>query len=258
MLRSAASKAMALGRFASAVFGLALILALVFGVATMALGANGEPFLLGKGNAASLLTRLTGDVDGPAMQVTNKNAGDNDTALSLSVQRGEAPIEVNSAAKVADLNADRVDGKDATDLLPGGTVPTGATIRGNYEIDGHASAAGELVGGDSISFGYKLPSKPTGVFVAAGTDSTEQCPGTYPSPQARPGYLCVYEGAYINKQTGSPIVYPVTTVGAGIYLASGSAGSSYSSGTWAVTVPSAAQAAKLPSSRHRGAADTRP
>jgi hypothetical protein len=35
MLRSAASKAMWLGRTAAAVFGLALVLALVFGVATM-------------------------------------------------------------------------------------------------------------------------------------------------------------------------------------------------------------------------------
>jgi hypothetical protein len=158
---------------------------------------------------------------------------------------------------VADLNADRVEGRNSTDLVPGGSVPAGATMRGNYEIDGYASAAGVLVGGDSISFGYKLPSEPTGVFVPAGAGSTGQCPGTYTSPQARPGYLCVYEGAYINKQTGSPIVYPVTTVGAGIYLNSGNAGSSYSSGTWAVTVPSAAQAAKLPSKKDSGAAGTR-
>jgi hypothetical protein len=43
MLRTAASKVAWAGRTASMVFGLALVLALLFGVASMALGANGQP-----------------------------------------------------------------------------------------------------------------------------------------------------------------------------------------------------------------------
>ncbi len=42
-------------------------------------------------NAATAVTRLTGNVNGPAMQVVNNNAGANDTALDLGVQPGEAP-----------------------------------------------------------------------------------------------------------------------------------------------------------------------
>lgn len=85
--------------------GLAIMLALVFGVATTALGANGNPFLLGKGNLATALTKLTGNVNGSAMQVVNSNAGADDTALSLNVQTGEAPMRVNSDTRVANLNA---------------------------------------------------------------------------------------------------------------------------------------------------------
>jgi hypothetical protein len=48
MLRTTASKVAWVGRTASMVFGLALVLALVLGVATMALAAvPGDPFKLG-------------------------------------------------------------------------------------------------------------------------------------------------------------------------------------------------------------------
>jgi hypothetical protein len=113
MLRKVASKVAWVGRTASMVFGLALVLALLFGVASMAFADNGEPFLLGRlTNTATALTKLTGNVDGSAMQVVNNNADANDSALSLNVQSGEAPMRVNSSAKVASLNADQLDGKD--------------------------------------------------------------------------------------------------------------------------------------------------
>ena len=96
------------------VFGLALVLALVFGVASMALGANGQAWILGQNNAATAVTKLAGaaGVDGPMLQLINNNTAANDTALDLRVQAGEAPMRVNSDTKVANLNADRLDGKD--------------------------------------------------------------------------------------------------------------------------------------------------
>ena len=96
------------------VFGIALVLALVFGVASMALGANGQAWILGQNNAATAVTKLAGaaGVDGSMLQLINNNADANDTALDLRVQAGEAPMSVNSDTKVADLNADRLDGKD--------------------------------------------------------------------------------------------------------------------------------------------------
>src|SRR5215210_6816433 len=104
MLRKVASKVAWVGRTASMVFGLALVLALIFGVASMALGANGQPFILGSlNNTANALTRLTGNVNGSAMQIVNNNAGADVSALSLAVQDGEAPMRVSSDARVPNL-----------------------------------------------------------------------------------------------------------------------------------------------------------
>ena len=50
MLRSAASKVMWVGRVTVFLVGLAMILALIFGVASTALGANGDFFKVGKTN----------------------------------------------------------------------------------------------------------------------------------------------------------------------------------------------------------------
>jgi len=114
MLRNAASKVMWVGRATVFLVGLAVILALVLGVASAAFGANGGNFILGKTNVATLITRLAGSngVDGAMFEVQNNNSGTNDTALSLKVQAGEAPMKVNSAAKVTDLTSDKVDGVD--------------------------------------------------------------------------------------------------------------------------------------------------
>src|ERR687893_2635993 len=93
MVRSALGKVAWVGRTASMVFGLALVLALVLGVASMAFGANGDFFKVGKANLASAVSTLTKSGAGPA--------------LSLKVGSG-APLAVNSTTKIAKLNADRL------------------------------------------------------------------------------------------------------------------------------------------------------
>ncbi len=130
MLRSALSKVAWVGRTASMVFGLALVMALVLGVATSAMGANGQNFILGKlNNAATAVTGLVGNVDGgAALRVTNPNSGANDTALDLRVQAGEAPMRVNSAGKVANLNADTLDGKDSSAFVVTGNGQQGNSV----------------------------------------------------------------------------------------------------------------------------------
>jgi hypothetical protein len=126
MLRSVVGKAMWLGRTASAVFGLALVLALVFGVAAVALGATGGNFLLGKVNTAGATSKLTSSVAGATLQLLNNGTG---TALNLVVPSGKAPMTVNSSKKVANLNADELDGKDSTRL-----------VEARADIDGSSSA----------------------------------------------------------------------------------------------------------------------
>ena len=102
MIRSAAGKVMWVGRATVFLVGLAVILALVFGAATTAMGADGKPFLLGKRNVATLASKLINRGEGPA--------------LSLKVGEGQPPLAVNSSAKVANLNSDQIDGLDSTDL----------------------------------------------------------------------------------------------------------------------------------------------
>jgi hypothetical protein len=107
MLRSAASKVAWVGRATVFAVGLAVILALVVGVVTAAFGANGDFFKLGSSkNFASSVSVLDKSGAGPA--------------LRLRVGHG-APLAVNSSNKVADLNADRVDGLDSSALMPART-----------------------------------------------------------------------------------------------------------------------------------------
>src|SRR5215217_8071299 len=115
MVRSVAKKVAWVGRTASMVFGLALVIGLVVGVTSVAFGANGGNFILGSlNNTATAITKLTGTVGGgPALQVSNPSTVTGSTALDLQVATGKAPMKVNSSTKVTNLNADKVDGKDA-------------------------------------------------------------------------------------------------------------------------------------------------
>jgi hypothetical protein len=211
------------------VFGLALVLALVFGVNSMAFGANGNPFLLGKKNVASAVSKLVKQGPGPA--------------LSLVVGAGQPPLAVNSPAKVAHLNADKVDGTDSTALLPGGHLPSGRTIRGNYTIYTNTRPSSNGLADESISFGYELTSAPTLHIVKAGTTAPSECPGTVDSPEAAPGYLCVYESDSGNLATNRtyPASLNVNRTGANLFAysafnSSTSADMSFwTYGTWAVT-----------------------
>ena len=65
MFRSMASKVAWVGRTASMVFGLALVLALMVGVASTAFGANGDFFKVGRSNLASAVSTLTKSGAGP-------------------------------------------------------------------------------------------------------------------------------------------------------------------------------------------------
>jgi hypothetical protein len=113
MLRSTASKVMWVGRATAFLVGLAVILALLFGVASMALGANGNPLILGKAkNTASKVTGLVKSGAGPA--------------LNLKVDSGP-PMAVNSTTTVAKLNADKLDGKDSSALL-------GSNVKSRFAI----------------------------------------------------------------------------------------------------------------------------
>ena len=125
--------------------GLAVILAVILGVASMAFARDGQSFILGDRNVAQSVSTLVKQGAGPA--------------LDLRVSSG-APLRVNSANKVANLNADQLDGKDqrafadvneldaATVISRWSTLPT----QGTYTSEGGTlviSAAGSGFRSDS-------------------------------------------------------------------------------------------------------------
>jgi hypothetical protein len=103
MMRTAASKVMWIGKATIFLVGLSVILALIFGVASTAFSANGNPFLLGKKNVATTVSTLLRKGAGPA--------------LKLEVASGQPPLVANAAAgKATNLNADKLDGQDVTQI----------------------------------------------------------------------------------------------------------------------------------------------
>lgn len=88
--------------------------ALFISLGTVGYAANGGSFLLGLINSATQRTFLGANFNGTAMQVSNTSTGAAATALTLSVAVGHPPLKVNSTTKVANLNADRLDGVDSS------------------------------------------------------------------------------------------------------------------------------------------------
>src|SRR5262245_60151940 len=86
--------------------------------------ASQTGFILGStGNAPDALTAVTaqnkdgaGGLGGTMVQLANKSTGSAATALGLTVGAGRPPMTVNSETKVANLNADRIDGFDSSVL----------------------------------------------------------------------------------------------------------------------------------------------
>ncbi len=118
------------GRATVFLVGLAVILAVVLGVAATALAGTGvgDPFHLGKLNSVNAVSRLVGSVDGPMLMVNNNSTRAGAHALNLQVDQGNSPMKVNAAAgKATNLNADKIDGKDSTQFAP-------ATVESWHEI----------------------------------------------------------------------------------------------------------------------------
>jgi hypothetical protein len=92
-------------------------LVLVAASAVAGTGVGGV-FNLGKTNTVNAKSTLTGErAHGKMLEITNAGAGAGATALGLNVAAGRPPLTVNSDAKVVNLNADKVDGKEAGDLV---------------------------------------------------------------------------------------------------------------------------------------------
>jgi hypothetical protein len=76
--------------------------------------ATGGNFILGKLNSASDRTELSAPVSGKTLRLNNTSTQAGATALGLSVASGHPPFTVNSTTRVLKLNADKLDGHDAS------------------------------------------------------------------------------------------------------------------------------------------------
>jgi hypothetical protein len=127
MVKTVATRVMWLGRATVFLVGLAVILALVFGMTSAAFGANGDFLKLGSlKNVATNTTALVGKVAaGSALSVKNPSGG---SALDLQVgdpaadpaTKNTAPMKVNSQARVTNLNSDELDGNSSSAFLGAG------------------------------------------------------------------------------------------------------------------------------------------
>src|SRR6476659_978851 len=90
------------------------VIALFVALGGTTYAATGGNFILGKANTASAQTGLASTNAGRVLSITQKSTGTGATALGLVVPAGKPPMTVNSGTKVANLNADRLDGIDST------------------------------------------------------------------------------------------------------------------------------------------------
>lgn len=111
----------------------AVVGAILLGGAAYA--ANGGSFLLGRANAETATATLT------------NSAG---TPLSLVAKSGYAPLKVNTAVKVASLNADWLDGLDSTAFLRTTGTAANAAKLGNVPAASYLQAGQVLVGRMSV------------------------------------------------------------------------------------------------------------
>jgi hypothetical protein len=118
-------------------------------------------FLLNTSNTSTAQTTLNGSaVAGRALQITNTNTAAGATALGLNVASGHPPFAVNSATKVTNLNADKLDGLDSTQLQRRvtGTCPGAAmsavTVTGSATCTDFPRVQALTTGDDVGSFPY--------------------------------------------------------------------------------------------------------
>ncbi len=124
MLNRMASKAVRFARGTALALGATVMLALILGVATTAMAGSGvgATFNLGKVNSVNAVSKLAGVISGSMLVVDNNGSG---SALDLQVgplttapaDKSVAPMKVDSQARVENLNADEIDGKDSSQFM---------------------------------------------------------------------------------------------------------------------------------------------
>jgi hypothetical protein len=155
MIRSAASKVMRVGRATVFLVGLAVILALVIGVASTASAHTDYKglFHLNHFNPGKALTQLVGALASPLLKIDNNGTG---PALQLEAGANQPPLMVNADSGTAtNLSADKLDGKDSTEIGVNGWQTVVSNSAHNSDSPKRATAScpsGKIV----VGIGYDI------------------------------------------------------------------------------------------------------
>lgn len=164
-------------RLTTALTVIGAVTVLVLAANTVALATTGHALLTGKINKASKLTTLSRTTPGTALQVRTKSSAN-------------APFAVNGKGKVANLNADQLDGLDSTRLATTTTV---------YSSSDSATSRTNLANNK-----WKFPVSPgdyTFTYSVGITPSSP--PATVSCSMGSTGANYGFESTYVNGSTGS-------------------------------------------------------
>jgi len=191
---------------------------------------NGSKILNGAIVSGKLRNRAvtTGKLENGAV-TTSKLADGDVNAAKLSNSAVTTSKLANDSVTLAKL------GPDVSPLL--GTLRSGQTLRGVFDLGSTAAAAGEVTRA-AQSFQFPLLNPPTVTVLKKG-DTTANCGGFSggQTPLATGGNLCVYVTEAKNLDTEVPTVENNTRLGFGIVAKSQAEGEYYAYGQWAVTAP---------------------
>lgn len=171
-------------------------------------------------------------------------------SIALTVIRPDGiPVASNASIDLITLSgtwSDEYGNSGAFTYNPPGVggLPRQVTLRGSYGIVFNATAGAQHVT-SAISFGRMLPAAPlvpSENLIQSGESPTLNCPGSFDSPQAAPGHLCIYEQ---NRQNSSLFTVMDNAIqfdradaaGGTVVVRSAAAGVGYATGRWAVTIP---------------------
>jgi len=99
----------------------AVAAAMTFGASSAFAGTGiGAVLNLGRANAVNASTVLQGSTAGQQLRVANNSTATGATGIGIHTGLGKPPLVVDSKAKVSNLNADFLDGRDSSAFVAGG------------------------------------------------------------------------------------------------------------------------------------------
>jgi hypothetical protein len=125
-------------------------------------------------------------------------------------------------------------------------------IRGTFFAAGGSSAGAAFISGEGISLGVTFAAVPTVRYMKLGDPLAPGCLGSAASPDAQPGFVCVFETAVLNMSTNRGTLdlaggIGMTAFGGPIFGQTAGAGDGYMLGSWAARPGAVAAGSPAPS-----------